>query len=206
MAQAQVFSLGGIQSAAERVPDVRAHDLVSRARDGDLRAFEELVRETQGAITSLVARMLDGRDDVDDVVQDVYLQAFQHLKSFRGEARFSTWLHRIAVNTCLKRLKQARRRPTLSLDDPDTGLSERLACDPSLDPRTAVLLNERDDAVRSAVARLSQRHRVVVVLHYFEDIPCEEIAQIVGCSVGTVWSRLHYACKQLRKALGWVVE
>ncbi len=206
MDQAQVFTVSGIPTLSAGAPDMESHELVHRARAGDLRAFEALVRETQGAITSVVARIIDGQDDVDDVVQDVYVQAFQHLSAFRGESQFSTWLHRIAVNTSLKRLKQIRRKGSLSLDDPENGLADHLHGAPELDPRTVVMQKERDEAVRRAVSTLPEKHRVVVVLRYFNDYSCEEIANVLGCSVGTVWSRLHYACKQLKNTLGWVLE
>lgn len=206
MAQAQVFTVSGIPTVSSPALEAGAHELVHRARAGDLRAFEDLVRETQGAITAVVARIIDGQDDVDDVVQDVYVQAFQHLGSFRGESQFSTWLHRIAVNTSLKRLKQIRRKGSLSLDDPENGLADHLHGEPGLDPRAIVMKQERDDAVRRAVSTLPEKHRVVVVLRYFNDYSCEEIANLLGCSVGTVWSRLHYACKQLKNTLGWVLE
>jgi RNA polymerase sigma-70 factor, ECF subfamily len=179
---------------------------VERARQGDLQAFEELVKESQGAVTAVIARIIDGRDDLDDVVQDVYIQAFQNLRSFRGDARFSTWIHRIAVNTALKRLKQIRRKTGISLDDPNTGLAESLESDPDQSPQDVALRRDREAAIRKAVSALSEKHRIVVMLRFYDDYSCDQIARILGCSVGTVWSRLHYGCKQLRASLQWVQE
>ncbi|HET6386599.1 MAG TPA: sigma-70 family RNA polymerase sigma factor [Armatimonadota bacterium] len=206
MARMQVLPLRAFQSATEHAPDADARDLVRSACSGDLKAFEELVLESQAAVTGVVSRIIERPEDVDDVVQDVYIQAFQHLRSFRGESRFSTWIHRIAVNTALKRLKQMRRKANISLDDPDTGLAETLESDPAEAPPDVLLKHEREHAVREAVSELSEKHRIVVTLRYFDDYSCEEIAAMLGCSVGTVWSRLHYACRQLRTRLGWVVE
>ena len=204
--QVQVLVVNGVRTIREQTPDVALSALVRQAQCGDLGAFEQLVRESQSAITSVVARIIDGQDDIDDVVQDVYVQAFEHLRSFRRESRFSTWLHRIAVNTSLKRLNQIQRKRGVSLDDPDNGLAERLESSPSDDPGSIVLQKERDEAVRQAVSALSEKHRVVVILRYFEDYSCQDIAEILGCSIGTVWSRLHYGCRQLRGMLEWVLE
>src|SRR6185437_4908114 len=152
MARTQVASLGSLGSTVGKSVEGDLHAFVRRAQSGDLAAFETLVRETQGPITAVVSRILNSPDDVDDLVQDVYIQAFQHLRSFRGDARFSTWIHRIAVNMALKRLKQIRRKTSLSLDDPDTGLAETLESETTEAPPEVVLLHEREDAIREAVS------------------------------------------------------
>jgi RNA polymerase sigma-70 factor (ECF subfamily) len=198
--------VSGIRVASERAQEPEVVELTRRARAGQLDAFEALVCQTQAAVTSVVSRILNGQDDVEDVVQEVYIQAYQHIGSFRGDALFSTWIHRIALNTSLKRLKQINRKSGVSLDDPDNGLADRLVSDPDLDPKAVILSHERDEYIRRAVAALSEKHRVVVILRFFEDYSCEEIARVLGCSIGTVWSRLHYACRHLRDALGWFQE
>lgn len=202
----QVMPLGTARAPAVETENTGDQSLVDRARAGDLEAFEQLFRETHASVAGIVARLIERPDDVDDVVQDVYLQAYQRLDAFRGDARFSTWIYRIAVNTSLKRRKQLKLRNSASLDDPDTGLADRLESNPDEAPPDRVLKQERETAVRNAVAALPEKHRVVVTLRYFEDLSCEEIARILNCSVGTVWSRLHYASKQLQKSLKWLQE
>jgi RNA polymerase sigma-70 factor (ECF subfamily) len=179
-------------------------DLVQRAQKGDLTAYNELVSRHQRAMYGLVSRMVSSRDDVDDLVQDIFVQTYRSIGRFRGQSAFSTWLHSIAVNTTIKYLRKMKSRPAVSIDDPVTGIENTLAADGDCPPAMVVEESERKQAVRAAVEQLSEKHRVVVVLHYFEDHSCEEIAKVLNCSVGTVWSRLHYACKKLRGQLDWL--
>ena len=191
------------QLVAERTEEADS-ELVLRARDGDLAAYSVLVNRYQRAVYGIVSRMVPSRDDADDLVQDVFVLAYRSIGRFRGDSAFSTWLHSIAVNTTIKHLKKMRARQAMSIDDPETGVENSLASERASSPSDATEERERQKAVRSAVEKLSEKHRAVVVLHYFEDYTCEEIAKILNCSVGTVWSRLHYACRKLRGQLGWL--
>jgi RNA polymerase sigma-70 factor, ECF subfamily len=179
-------------------------DLVLLARDGDITAYSVLVSRYQRAVYGIVSRMVKGPEDVDDIVQDVFVSAYKSMGRFRGEASFATWVHSIAVNTTIKYLKKMKSRQAASIDDPEYHIEDILAGDPSTGPAETAEDKERKAAVRSAVDELPEKHRVVVVLRYFEDYTCEEIAKILNCSVGTVWSRLHYACKKLRGHLDWL--
>jgi len=182
----------------------RDSELVARAREGDLAAYSELVSRYQRAVYGIVSRMVTSRDDVDDLVQDVFILAYRSIHKFRGDSAFSTWLHSIAVNTTIKYLKRMRARQAASIDDPENGIEETLATGRGERTSDLAEAHERRRAVRTAVENLPEKHRAVVVLHYFEDYPCEEIARILNCSVGTVWSRLHYACRKLRGQLDWL--
>ncbi len=176
-------------------------DLVRRAKDGDVAAFGQLVRLHERTVYGVVSRMVRSKDEVDDLAQEIFLQAWRSIGKFRGDSRFSTWLHTIAVNATLKKLEWLRRRESVSLDDPDTGLWEQIPNSSSGTPFDQVCSSEQKAAVGRAIDSLSDHHRLAVVLHYFEDMPCYEIAEIMNCSVGTVWSRLHYACKKLKDEL-----
>ncbi|MCX8052720.1 MAG: sigma-70 family RNA polymerase sigma factor [Armatimonadetes bacterium] len=178
--------------------------LVARVKGGDAGAFGQLVARHQRAVYAIVSRMVSDRDEVDDIVQDVFVQAFKSLGGFKQEAAFRTWIYRIAVNTTIKHMKKARVRRGASIDDPANGLNGSLVSNGSDDPNDAVEKAERREAVRRAVETLPERHRAVVALHYFQNLTCDEIANIMGCSVGTVWSRLHYACKKLKGQLAWL--
>lgn len=188
---------------AERAQEAD-YDLVVRARDGNLAAYSELVSRYQCAVYGIVSRMVSSRDDVDDLVQDIFVLAYRSVRQFRGHSAFSTWLHSIAVNTTIKYLKKMKTRQAVSIDDSETRIENGLSSERDPSPSEAVEDGERREAVRSAVEQLPEKHRAVVVLHYFEDYSCDEIARILNCSVGTVWSRLHYACKRLRGQLGWL--
>lgn len=182
--------------------------LVRRAAAGDVAAFGLLVERYQRPMAALVGRMAGSPDDVDDIVQELFIRAWKGLPRFRGDAQFSTWLYRIAVNTAIKHRSRHKSDAALSLSAEDlSGGLEALQtpadADPTQggDPFRAAQRRERESLIRGAVSALPEKQRAVVVLHYFEGLSCEEISRIVGCSVGTVWSRLHYACKRLKGVL-----
>jgi RNA polymerase sigma-70 factor (ECF subfamily) len=182
--------------------------LVRRASAGDVTAFGVLVERYQRPMAALVGRMAGNPDDVDDIVQELFIRAWKGLPRFRGDAQFSTWLYRIAVNTAIKHRSRHRSDAALSLSAEGlAGGLESLQSAPDADPSQggdpfrAAQRREREAMIRQAVSSLPEKQRAVVVLHYFEGMSCEEISGIVGCSVGTVWSRLHYACKRLKGAL-----
>ena len=192
-------------AAAADVPQDSDAGLVRRAAAGDVRAFGLLVERYQRPMVALVARMTPNPDDVDDIVQELFVRAWKGLPRFRGDAQFSTWLYRIAVNTTIKHRSRRHEENSLSLSTEElSGGVESLArAEPAEgdDPFLSAQRKEREALVRRAVLALPEKQRAVVVLHYFEGYSCEEISQIVGCSVGTVWSRLHYACKRLKGTL-----
>jgi len=179
-------------------------ELVSHCAQGDVDAFEELVARHQRAVYGIVSRMIYNRDDVDDLAQDIFVLAYRSIRSFRGDSNFATWLHRIAVNATLKYMRRGKNRQTVSLDDPETALGDILAAPNQASPAELAHTGERNEAVRQALELLPARQRMVVTLHYFEEYTCDEIADMLHCSVGTVWSRLHYACKKLRGQLDWL--
>jgi len=187
--------------------------LVRKAAAGEREAFRLLFERYQRPIAALVGRMVASPDDVDDILQEVFLRAWKGLPNFRGDAQFSTWLYRIAVNTAIK-YRSRRKNDTaplvsLSADEERGGIGglESLPADANADPANggdpfrAAERREQEVLIRRAVQALPEKQRSVVLLHYFEGRSCEEISGIVGCSLGTVWSRLHYACKRLRGVL-----
>ena len=176
-------------------------ELLEKVRSGDTAAYGELVNRHAGVVSGVVSRMVDDRDDVDDVVSQVFVKAYRSLASFRGRCAFSTWLYRIAANTSISYRSARARHRHISVDDPDTGIAAALESPDADNPQNAAERSQMRAAVRTAVNALPEKHRVVVVLYYFQSMPCQEIAAILGCSVGTVWSRLHHACKNLGPAL-----
>ena len=182
-----------------RVSDDEDAPLLHACRAGDTEAYGVLVRQHEGRVRSLLARVLGpaaSRDDVDDLLQDVFVQAWRSLPAFRGDAKFGTWLHRVAVNMAVRRAR--RLRPSVTLDAvPD-------AADPSPGPQGQAVRKAQDDALRLAVSRLPEKQRLAVVLCYWDGQTCDEAAQILNVPVGTVWSRLHGACRRLRVELSWL--
>lgn len=179
--------------------------LVDCCLKGDLSAFHILMDENQRMVYAVLSRILPIREDVDDLAQEAFLKAYHALPQFRGDSAFGTWVCRIAIRMAIRRSKSLAKNATFSLDDSnrmDTSLIR--SQDPG--PYEQIQAKERDLAVRKAVMRLPEYHRLVLGLHYFEGMSCPQIAELIGCSVGTVWSRLHYGCSKLKEELSWLSD
>jgi RNA polymerase sigma-70 factor (ECF subfamily) len=179
-------------------------ELVRRARNGDLRAYDELVKRYQERIYATIYHMTSNHEDANDLAQDSFIKAFQALKSFKGGSTFYTWLYRIAVNKTINFLKQRKNRTHMSLNDLDFNAEH----DPDLmalisdnTPRRAAGLTELQEKLNAALLKLSEPHRLVVVLHDVQGQSHEEIAKVMDCNIGTVRSRLFYARQQLQSYL-----
>ena len=188
---------GGIDA----VPD---EQLVLRAQNKDMVAYSELVRRYQRKIYGLAYNMTGNKEDAEDLVQECFLKAYSSLGSFRGNSSFYTWIYRIAVNRSINYVKKRNRRTGLSLDDMD----EAVERDPAYvelssreSPFRDLTLTELQEKLNTALLKLSEKHRTVVVMHDIQGVPHEEIARIMGCSEGTVRSRLFYARQQLQVEL-----
>jgi RNA polymerase sigma-70 factor (ECF subfamily) len=178
--------------------------LVHRARRGDLRSYDELVKRYQERIYATIYHMTSNHEDANDLAQDSFIKAFQALKSFKGGSTFYTWLYRIAVNKTINFLKQRKNRTHMSLNDLDFNAEH----DPDLmalisenTPRRAAALTELQEKLNAALLKLSEPHRLVVVLHDVQGQSHEEIAKIMDCNIGTVRSRLFYARQQMQSYL-----
>ena len=174
--------------------------LVERAVSGDAEAFGEIVRRWERRIYALAYGILGREDEARDAAQETFVAAYRNLSNFRGEAKVSSWLHRIAVNQCVTRQRRARVRGETSLEaeEEDGRAQFASAGDP---PTRAAESRQRAEAVRRAVAALPQELREVVVLKEFEDLTFQEIADALGVPLSTVKSRLYTALKQLRMRL-----
>jgi RNA polymerase sigma-70 factor (ECF subfamily) len=168
-----------------------ADDLVERAKGGDRAAFRELFRKHRADVARLVFRMLGPSADVEDLVQEVFLQVHRSLADFKGQSKFSTWLHRVTVNVVLMCRRAARSRPVFSGEvsdaEPDRGLL----------PDEDAARKHRLEAFRRVLDRLPEKKRTVFVLHEIEGLPPAEIAVIVDAPVLTVRTRLFYARREI---------
>ncbi len=175
------------------------------ARQGDLAAFDQLVHRYRARIHATVYHMTSSREDADDLTQEAFLKAFRSLSSFKGNSSFYTWIYRIAVNKTINFLKRSRRRKTqMSLYDIDPEGDARLLLPSSVSedsPRRQLHLWELQRRLNEAMQKLSNTHRLAVTLHDIQGLPHEEIGRIMGCSTGTVRSRLFYARQQLQAHL-----
>ena len=185
---------------AEAVP-VEEVELVTRARNGDLKAYDQLVQRYQERIYATVYHMTSNHEDANDLAQEAFIKGLQALKSFKGGSSFYTWVYRIAVNKTINFLKQRKNRSQMSLNDLDFNAEH----DPDLvalisdkTPRREAALTELQEKLNEGMQKLSEPHRLVVTLHDVQGLSHEEIAKIMGCNIGTVRSRLFYARQQLQ--------
>lgn len=175
-------------------------ELVKQAGAGDEDAFEQLVNAHQARIYNLALRMTGDREAAFDMTQETFLKAWHAIGMFQQDSKFSTWLCRIAGNTCIDYLRRKRRQPTVSLADLEEGKELELP-DSSLDP--AVLTERAHDreAVLQALAALPVEYRRVLSLRAIEDMSYEEIGQALDMNPGTVKSRIFRAREKMRQLL-----
>lgn len=183
-----------------RLPSVTApaelEDLVRRSQRGDRIAFAELFRRHRGDVSRLVFRMLGPSADIEDVVQEVFLQVHKSLGEFRGQAKFTTWLHRVTVNVVLMVRRAARSRPVFSGEP----LSD-VEPDRRLLPDEDAARRQRIAAFRRLLDRLPEKKRTVFILHEIEGMSPAEIGEIVDAPVLTVRTRLFYARRELAEMM-----
>jgi RNA polymerase sigma-70 factor (ECF subfamily) len=172
-------------------------ECVRRLQRGDTEAFTPLVQRYQRTIFNLAYRMLGDYDDAAEVSQEAFLSAYRSIGSFRGDASFSTWLYRIAVNHANTRRKSAalwqqRTAPIESIEPPSDG---------DADPANAVERKELRRQVQAALNELTSEDAAIILLRDLQDVPYEEVAQVLGIPIGTVKSRLHRARRALKARL-----
>lgn len=198
-------------------PDTHSRALVERCQQGGpaaQAAFDELLTAHQDAVYRAALRLMGDPDEALELAQDVLVTAFRKIAQFRGEAKFSTWLHRITLNLARNRWKSASRRPrALSLEtgaaslDLDGDEPRPLdAPDASPSPRRRAETQEVFDALERAIAALPEPFREVVVLRHSQDLSYEEIAQALDAQIGTVKSRLARARELLRERMGDILD
>jgi len=180
------------------VADAPDAELVRRFLAGDVEAFTELVTRHERRVYGVCLRILGNAEDAADATQDTLMSVVRKLEGFRGDAAFTTWLHRIAMNVCYDHLRRAQRRPVLHrvLDD------ELPAAEPGPPvPDHADAVAEADE-VAAALAEVPEDFRIAIVLADLQDLPYEEIAKVLDLPLGTVKSRVHRGRLALARALG----
>ena len=175
--------------------------MVERALTGDPDAFGEIVLRWERRIFALAFGMLGREEDARDATQETFLAAFRNLRGFRGEARVSSWLHRIAVNQCITRQRRAKVRSETALEDEAEKNAAVFALPADLSPARAAEYHERSVAVRRAVCGLPPDLRQIVVMKEFEELTFQEISDVLEVPLSTVKSRLYTALRQLQLRL-----
>jgi RNA polymerase sigma-70 factor (ECF subfamily) len=177
--------------------------LIERVRAHDAAAFDTLVKKYRERLYAIIYNLTSNKDDALDLTQDVLIKMFQSIDKFNGKSAFFTWLYRIAVNTTISFIRKNRLRRFFSFEKIQEEGAEAAACIDSLclDKNRgdrSVFLKELQENLNIALQKLSNKHRIVVVLHEIEGLDHAEVASVLKCSEGTVRSRLHYAKEQLK--------
>lgn len=175
----------------------RLEELAVAAREGDMAAFEELVRRTHVDTYTLAMRLMGNGEDAADVTQEAYIRAWKGIRKFRGDARFSTWMYRITANTASNHLDKRRRTRTDNLDD----LAEPVDLDPDRQPELVAEAGAGLTALSGALDELPPKLRAVVVLKDVYDLTHEDIAEELDISVTAAKVRLHRGRKRMRELL-----
>ena len=169
-------------------------ELVRLAQSGDREAFDEIVRRHQRPIYQLCYRFVGNHEDASDLAQDVFVRAYRALGGFKGQSALGTWLYRIGVNVCLN--KKALKTPRFeALPD----LEQQATADEPAD--ALVAKGERAREVRAAIARLPPKQRATLILRTYHELPHDDIARILGSSVGAVKANFFHALSNLKKLL-----
>lgn len=169
--------------------------LIARLRD------PATVREAFGEVISLyseplywqIRRMVQSHDDTDDLLQNTFLKAWQSIENFRGDAKLSTWLYKIAINEAITHLARERRRSGISMDDEANALAATIEADPDIDG------DQLAKDLRKAIATLPEKQRIVFNMKYFDDLRYEDMSGILGTSVGALKASYHLAVKKIEK-------
>lgn len=175
--------------------------IVERALTGDAEAFGEIVRRWERRIFALAYGMLGREEDARDATQETFLAAFRNLRGFRGEAKVSSWLHRIAVNQCITRQRRAKVRSESALEEEQEKNSSSFSVPLHLSPSRVTEGAQITQAVRNAVNSLPLELRQVVVMKEFEELTFREISEALDLPLSTVKSRLYTALRQLQMRL-----
>jgi RNA polymerase sigma-70 factor, ECF subfamily len=171
-------------------------ELVSAAADGSREAFDVLVERHRRAVYQVCYRFVNNHEDASDLAQDAFVRAWKGVKNFKGQAALSTWLHRIAVNVCLNRvaMKTPITEPVESMEHVEDA---RLESAPH-----AMIREQRAVAVRKAIAHLPEKQRATLILRTYHDMSHQQIADVLGSSVGAVKANFFHALNNLKKILG----
>ena len=179
-------------------------DLVRLAQKGDMRAFEELVARHRDKVYSRAWSMMRNEDEALDLSQDAWVKGWQRLRQFQGDSSFVTWMTRIVINLCLdelRRLKRKRAESLEAMEEEPGGVEGHIPDLAAPNPTEGLERAEARARINRALAQLSPKHRMALVLHEFEQMEYKEIAKKMKCSVGTVMSRLFYARRHLASLL-----
>jgi RNA polymerase sigma factor (sigma-70 family) len=168
-------------------------ELLLQFRDPATRekAFTAIIKKYQEKLYWHIRRMVVEHEDANDVLQNVFIRVWNGLENFREDSQLYTWLYRIATNECLSYLEQQKRRSSASLDEMETGLSNKVIADKYFDP------NKLEWKLQLAIQQLPEKQRVVFTLRYYDEMPYEEMSRVLDTSEGALKASYHHAVKKI---------
>jgi RNA polymerase sigma-70 factor (ECF subfamily) len=177
---------------------------IQRAKNGDLYAFEALIKESESLVYAIAYRMLANPEDAKDISQEVFIKAYKNIHKFDEKSTFSTWIYRIAVNTCIDELRKRKQKQTVSIEEEQQtqdGFVPKQFVSQEPSPEDAYLILERNREVMRAIHALSEEHKTIITLRDLNGLSYTEISEITNLSLGTVKSRLARARTQLKNEI-----
>lgn len=181
--------------------DLKERDLIRRAKQGDMLAFEELILKHEKIVYNLAFRMMNHSEDAKDISQEVFLKAYRSLSNFDERSAFSTWLYRITHNTCIDEMRKRKGKQSYSLEEElenEEGSMQRQIADEGDTPEESLLREEQKSEILQALDMLSEEHKAAIILRDVKGLSYEEIAEILNLSLGTVKSRISRARNHLK--------
>ena len=182
----------------ETITDISDEALMLRVKDGDHRSFEELLKRYERQLMNFVYRQLGDYDSSRDLVMETFLRIYRAASRYEPRAKFSTYIYQVTRNVCINEYRKRELRKTDSLDEMDEASGMQIASD-DLNPAEELEQKERQSMVRRALAELTEDQRTIIVLAEYQDMPYDRIAEVMGCSVGTVKSRMHRARARIKE-------
>lgn len=176
-------------------------DLVARSRGGDVESFNQLILRWERPIYALAYRVIGREEDARDVCQETFLRAFRALPGFKGQAKFSSWLYRIALNLCRDWIRRQRRAPVVEVPEGVDPVDLAVEREPAESIEELVARRELSAAVEEAMARLPEEQRTAIILKEYHGMTFQEIAELQACPLSTVKTRLYQGLTVLRRHL-----
>lgn len=176
-------------------------ELVARSIGGDTESFNELILRWERPIYALAYRTIGREEDARDVCQETFLRAFRALPGFRGQAKFSSWLYRIALNLCRDWMRKERRAPLVQVPEDSDPIEMAAAAEPSESIEDLVARRDLTRIVETVMAQLPEEQRTAIVLKEYHGLTFQEIADLAGCPLSTVKTRLYQGLTVLRREL-----
>ena len=181
--------------------DLKERELIRKAKQGDMLAFEELILKHEKIVYNVALRMMNHSEDAKDISQEVFLKAYRSLVNFDERSAFSTWLYRITHNTCIDEMRKRKGKQSYSLEEElenEEGSMQRQIADEGDTPEESLLRQEQKSEILQALDTLSEEHKAAIILRDVKGLSYEEIAEILELSLGTVKSRISRARNQLK--------